>query len=299
MDFELEYNRLKNLVDESLILYLPKVEPESITLFNAMEYSLKAGGKRLRPVMLLAACNLCGGNENEALPYACAIEYIHTYSLIHDDLPALDNDDLRRGKPTNHVVFGEAAAVIAGDGLLNSAFEIMNNDMLQNLENHEGLKRRIRASGEIIRNAGCSGMIGGQMADLETQNKIHSEDLLNYIHMNKTSALIEASVRAGAMIAGAGEKDLGNLTEYAKNIGLAFQIADDILDVCGNEQVTGKTSGSDIRLNKLTYPSLHGLEASRRKLIELHDRAVSCLKQFGDKSVFFVLLSDYLSNRKF
>lgn len=298
MDFNKEFNRLKSIVDGHLIDNLPKVDPKSMTLFNAMKYSLESGGKRLRPVMLLAACNLCGGDEKEAIPYACAIEYIHTYSLIHDDLPALDNDDLRRGKPTNHVVFGEAAAVIAGDGLLNSAFEVMNDDMLRNLDDFDKIKRKIKASHEIIRNAGCLGMIGGQMADLEAQNHSFSKELLDYIHDNKTAALIVAAIRAGALIGGAKEKELGNLTEYAKNIGLAFQIADDILDICGDEAITGKATGSDAKLNKLTYPLLYGLEESELKLKELHHKAISCLKEFGENAAFFILLADYLSQRK-
>jgi geranylgeranyl diphosphate synthase type II len=261
-----------------------------------MAYSLKAGGKLLRPVLLLAACDFCGGDEKLALPYACAIEYIHTYSLIHDDLPAMDNDDLRRGIPTNHKVFGEATAILAGDGLLTSAFEAMNKDMLLYFDSMEKLKRRVRAVYEISKGAGCRGMVAGQIADLEAENRQCTKEILDYIHLNKTAALIKAAVRAGAHLGGADKKTLEDLDEYAENIGLAFQIVDDILDVSGSEEQTGKT-GSDQANRKATYPCRYGLEESRLKVRELTENAKKAMETYYDNAEFFILLADDLAKR--
>ncbi|WP_312091204.1 polyprenyl synthetase family protein, partial [Aminipila sp.] len=194
----ISYSTYKNLIDEHILDFLPEIDHKSITVYEAMKYSLTAGGKRLRPILLLAACEFVGGDVQNAIPYACAMEYIHTYSLIHDDLPAMDDDELRRGVPTNHVVYGEAMAILAGDGLLTSAFEAMNKDMLLYLDDPIKLKRRIRAIYEISKGAGCRGMVAGQVADIEAENKQCSKEMLDYIHLNKTAALITASVRAGA-----------------------------------------------------------------------------------------------------
>lgn len=292
-----EYSRFKELVEEHLLHFLPEVDNKSITLYESMTYSLKAGGKLLRPVLLLAACDFCGGDEKLALPYACAIEYIHTYSLIHDDLPAMDNDDLRRGIPTNHKVFGDAVAVLAGDGLLTSAFEAMNKDMLLYLDDIEKLKRRVRAIYEISKGAGCRGMIAGQIADIEAEDKQCTKELLDYIHLNKTAALIKASVRAGAHLAGADKKMLDDLDEYAENIGLAFQIVDDILDVEGDEITTGKKAGSDLAKNKATYPCRYGYEESKKKVRELTDNAKEAMAPYYDNAEFFVYLADELAIR--
>ncbi len=293
----MEYLRLKAFIDLHLLDFLPEVDRNSITVFEAMKYSLEAGGKRLRPILLLEAYNFCGDNMFLALPYACAVEYIHTYSLIHDDLPALDNDDLRRGKPTNHKVFGESISIIAGDGLLNSAFELMNKDMLLYLDDPIKLKRRVKASYEIAKGSGCRGMIAGQIADLEAVNKNCSKELLDYIHVNKTGALIVAAVRAGAHLGGASDKILNSLSIYADNIGLAFQIVDDILDLYGNEEETGKKQGCDAKLNKLTYPALYGLDESIAKLTELHKAAVEAIKPYGQKANFLIELSNELAIR--
>lgn len=292
-----EYLRYKNLVDEHILYFLPDVDHKSISLTESMTYSLKAGGKMLRSVLLLAACDFCGGDEKTALPYACAIEYIHTYSLIHDDLPAMDNDDLRRGIPTNHKVFGEAMAILAGDGLLTSAFEAMNKDMLLYFDNVDLLKRRVRAVYEISKGAGCRGMIAGQVADVEAENKQCTKEILDYIHLNKTAALIKAAVRAGAYLGGCDKKMLEDLDAYAENIGLAFQIVDDILDVSGSEAELGKRVGSDLANQKATYPCRYGLEESKKKANELTENAKNALADYYDNAEFFIKLADELASR--
>lgn len=292
-----EYLRYKSLVEEHLLYFLPEVDHKSITLYESMTYSLQAGGKLLRPVLLLAACDFCGGDEKLALPYACAIEYIHTYSLIHDDLPAMDNDDLRRGMPTNHKVFGDAVAILAGDGLLTSAFEAMNKDMLLYFDNVDLLKRRIRAVYELSKGAGCRGMIAGQIADIEAEDKQCTKEILDYIHLNKTAALIKAAVRAGAYLGGADKKTLDDLDEFAENIGLAFQIVDDILDVSGDEEKLGKKTGSDLAKKKATYPCRYGLEESKEKVLELTENAKKAMEPYYDNAEFFVMLADELAHR--
>ena len=292
-----EYLRFKSLAEEHLLYFLPEVDHKSITLYESMTYSLKAGGKMLRSVLLLAACDFCGGDEKLALPYACAIEYIHTYSLIHDDLPAMDNDDLRRGIPTNHKVFGDAVAILAGDGLLTSAFEAMNKDMLLYFDNIEKLKRRVRAVYEISKGAGCRGMIAGQIADIEAENKQCTKEILDYIHLNKTAALIKAAVRAGAHLGGADKKTLEDLDEYAESIGLAFQIVDDILDIDGDEETIGKKPGSDQTKQKATYPCRYGVKESKEKVHELTENAKKAMSSYYDNAEFFILLADELADR--
>ncbi|MBE6031161.1 MAG: polyprenyl synthetase family protein [Clostridiales bacterium] len=282
-----EFKQYKELVEKHLLDFLPEIDHKSITVYEAMKYSLTAGGKRLRPVLLLAACDFAGGDIKEAIPYACALEYIHTYSLIHDDMPEMDNDDLRRGMPTNHKMFGEAMALLAGDGLLSSAFEAMTKDSLIYFDNHEKLKRRVSAAYEIAKNAGCRGMVAGQVADIEAESKQCSKEMLDYIHINKTAALIMGAVRAGALLGGADTKLLNDLTLYAENLGLAFQIADDILDVIGDEKELGKKTGVDSELNKATYPALYGLEASQKRLHELTVNAVEALADYYDNAEFF------------
>lgn len=293
----MEYINYKKLVEEHILYFLPEVDHNSITLYESMSYSLKAGGKMLRSVLLLAACDFCGGDEKTALPYACAIEYIHTYSLIHDDLPAMDNDDLRRGIPTNHKVFGEAMAILAGDGLLTSAFEAMNKDMLLYFDNIDLLKRRVRAVYEISKGAGCRGMIAGQVADIEAENKQCTKEILDYIHLNKTAALIKAAIRAGAYLGGCDKKTLEDLDEYAENIGLAFQIVDDILDVSGDEAELGKRTGSDAANQKATYPCRYGIEESKLKVEELTANAKNALADYYDNAEFFIKLADDLASR--
>ncbi|MDD2217655.1 MAG: polyprenyl synthetase family protein [Eubacteriales bacterium] len=292
-----EYNHYKEFVEKHILDFLPEVDHKSITVYNAMKYSLEAGGKRLRPVLLLAACDFTGGDVKSALPYACALEYIHTYSLIHDDLPEVDNDDLRRGKPTNHIVFGHAMALLAGDALLSTAFEIMNKDMFMYFQDPARLKKRICASYEIAKSAGCRGMIVGQVADIEAEGKLCSTEMLDYIHLNKTAALITAAVRAGAHLGESDDEIMGKLTMYAENLGLAFQIADDILDVVGNERDLGKKTGMDSERNKSTYPALYGLDASRKRLKELSQNARDVMAPYYDNAEFFTDLIKSLEVR--
>lgn len=291
------FEQYRELFEKHLLDFLPDIDHKSITLYESMKYSVSAGGKRIRPVLLLAACDFCGGNIEEALPYACAIEYIHTYSLIHDDLPCMDNDDLRRGIPTNHKVYGEAVATLAGDGLQAAAFEAMNRDMLLYLDDAEALKRRVCASYEIIKGSGCRGIVAGQIADMEAADKNCSREMLDYIHITKTAALIVAAVRAGAQLGGADSDTLEDLTVYAENLGLAFQICDDILDIVGSEEELGKKTGADAENKKATYPALFGLEESKARLEELTDMAIDALKDYYDNAELFVHLAKVLETR--
>ena len=260
MDFKKELKERSIYIEDKIESYLPKEEGYQKTIFEAMNYSLRAGGKRLRPILLMEAYKLCQGQGEDFVPYSVAMEMIHTYSLIHDDLPALDNDDLRRGKPTNHIVFGEAMAILAGDALLNTAYETMLNATFK----HPRPELSLRAAYEISRGAGIYGMIGGQVVDVESEDKKINKDKLDYIHMNKTAAMIVGSVRAGAILAGIDEDRLESLTKYAENIGLAFQIVDDILDIEGDEKLLGKRVGSDLDNDKSTYPSLLGISESKK-----------------------------------
>ena len=287
----------KKIFEEHLMDFIPEIDHKSITIYESMKYSLSAGGKRIRPVLLLAACDFCGGNIEEALPYACAIEYIHTYSLIHDDLPCMDDDDLRRGRPTNHKVYGDAMATLAGDGLLSTAFEAMNRDMLLYFDDPEALKTRIRASYEISKGAGCRGMLAGQVADIEAEDKTCSKEMLDYIHITKTAALIVAAIRAGAQLGKADAETLANLTVFAENLGLAFQICDDILDVEGSEEEMGKKAGMDIANKKATYPALYGLEESKKRLNELTETAINALSGYYDNAELFTKLAKELAVR--
>jgi len=287
----------KELIEDHILDFLPDIDHKSVTLYDAMKYSIAAGGKRIRPTLLLAACDFAGGKPEAALPYACAVEYIHTYSLIHDDLPAMDNDDLRRGQPSNHKVYGEAMSILAGDGLQSAGFEAMDKDMLLYFDDPDALKKRIRASYEISKGAGCRGMVAGQVADMESEDKACSREMLDYIHLTKTASLIVASVRAGAHLGGADDVMLNNLTVYAENLGLAFQVRDDILDVIGNEAEMGKKTGVDQMHDKPTFPSLYGLDASKKKLRELTAHAVKALESYYDNAEFFTNLANELAIR--
>lgn len=280
-----KYNDYKEIIEQHILDCLPEIDQKSITLFDAMKYSLSSGGgKRLRPVLLMASCEFCGGDINMALPYALAIEYIHTYSLIHDDLPAMDDDDFRRDLPTNHKVFGEAVAILAGDGLLSSAFEAMNKDMLLYFDDAGCLKCRVKASYEIAKGAGCRGMIAGQISDIELASKNVSNELLEYIHVNKTAALIVAATRAGAHLGKADENTLRNLTDYAECLGLAFQICDDILDAENSK-------------DKCNYVSANGLEKSKKRVLELTDNAFQIMAPYYDNAEFFNKLANNLAIR--
>ena len=293
------YYNYKDLIEEHLMDFLPEIDHKSITLYEAMKYSLGSGGKRIRPVLMLAACDFAGGDINSALPYACAAEYIHTYSLIHDDLPAMDNDDLRRGIPSNHKVYGDAIAILAGDGLLTSAFEAMNKDMLLYLDTPEMLNRRVRASYELAKGAGCRGMVAGQVADIEGEGAHCSKEMLEYIHVNKTAALLVSVIRAGAYLGGADTKTLEDLTSYGEYLGLLFQITDDMLDACGNEEEMGKRTGADVARNKVTYVSLYGLEQTGKMAVEIAEEARRTIADYYDNAeVFNDIIDDVLTRTK-
>ena len=291
------FDDYKAYLEEHLSDLLPDIDHKSITLYDAMKYSLEAGGKRIRPVLLLAACDFCGGKIEEALPYACAIEYIHTYTLIHDDLPCMDDDDLRRGLPTNHKVYGEAVATLAGDGLQSAAYEIMQRDTLLYLDDPDALKKRIRASYEITKGCGCRGVVAGQIADIEAEDRSCSQEMLDFIHVNKTAAMIVAAVRAGAWMGKPDPEMMENLTIYAENLGLAFQIRDDILDVIGDEAELGKKTGHDSETMKATYPALYGLEESLQRLKDLTETAINALAGYYDNAELFTDLARQLEVR--
>lgn len=292
LDIKKELKIKKDLVDRYLKQYLQKEEGVPETIYEAMEYSLFAGGKRLRPILTVAGCEVCGGDHLKAMPIACAIEMIHTYSLIHDDLPAMDNDDYRRGRLTNHKVFGEGIAVLAGDALLNYSFELMLN--ITPME-----ANTLKAIRLVARSAGINGMIGGQVLDLECENREVDLQVLKEMHSRKTGALINASVLAGAVVAGCSEEEYGLLREFGTRLGLAFQIRDDILDVIGDEKVMGKKAGSDTINKKSTYVALLGLDRSKEMVGELAREAKAYLKFFGERAVFLGELTDYLVNREY
>jgi geranylgeranyl diphosphate synthase type II len=281
------FEEYKNLINTHLADHLPDLPSESSRLHEAMLYSLEVGGKRLRPSLLLAACEFAGGDVIEALPYAEALEYIHTYSLIHDDLPAMDNDDLRRGKPTNHKVFGEAMAILAGDGLLSTAAETVTGEPLKYIDEPEKLTCHIRAAHEILSRAGACGMIAGQTADILGENSDATPELVSYIEEHKTADLIIAPVRSGLMLAGADEKMLDDFTEYARDIGIAFQILDDILDIEGDAELMGKTLGKDSDQGKCNYAFVHGMDAAKYELSRLTTEAVKALESYGPEAGFF------------
>lgn len=294
MSFKQSLREKSNYIEKLLREYMPKEEGYQITIMKSMNYSLEAGGKRLRPILTLEACKIVGGKEEDAIPFAVAIEMIHTYSLIHDDLPALDNDDLRRGKPTNHKVFGDAMAILSGDALLNYAFEVM----LSNSINKDDPKKYLRAINEIAKSSGIHGMIGGQVVDVESENKKISKDKLDYIHLNKTAAIIIGCMRAGAIIGNADEEGLEKITKYGRNIGLSFQIVDDILDIVGDESKLGKNVGSDIENHKSTYPSLIGLEESKEIAKQLIQEAKENVRNLSNDSNFLEDLADYIIDRE-
>ena len=286
-----EWEKRRALVEEGLVRELRTDEAFDARLAESMEYSLTAGGKRLRPILLMAAADAAGGCGEDYLTSACAIEMIHTYSLIHDDLPAMDDDDYRRGKLTNHKVYGAGLATLAGDALLTMAFELLAR---QQGVSAETLLRVVR---EVSEAAGANGMVGGQALDLASEGKRIEMDTLRRMHMAKTGALFRAAVRSGAILAGADEAALASLTDYAEAFGLAFQITDDILDVTGDEAAIGKPVGSDERNHKSTYVTLTSLEEARRLAREAADRAHKALAPLGGKTEFLDELAEYLVTR--
>jgi len=284
-------NTRSKAVDRALDRFLPKASAKPATIHAAMRYSLFAGGKRMRPALLLAAAEACGGKDSEAMPLACAVECIHTYSLIHDDLPAMDNDDFRRGKPTNHKVYGEGIAVLAGDALLTQAFEIAAQANAWPRYSHRDLVL------EIARASGSLQLIAGQVADLEGEGKELSVPQLRYIHERKTSALLCCSVRLGGMSANCTPVQLQALTDFGYHVGLAFQVIDDILDVTQSTETLGKTAGKDVTAQKATYPRLVGLEKSKKIAASLTAKAFASLKPFKGRAVALEALAKYQLER--
>jgi geranylgeranyl diphosphate synthase type II len=280
-------------IDRALDRYLPKENVKPATIHKAMRYSLFAGGKRLRPILCLAAAETCGGKIDRALPLACAMECIHTYSLVHDDLPSMDNDDLRRGRLTCHKVFGDGIAVLAGDALLTIAFEIVSRAKPTSRYNMSTLL------GEVAVAAGSRKLIAGQVADLEAEGKQSGRAELRYIHENKTAAILTTSVRLGAMSANANPKQLAAITKFGRALGLAFQVIDDILDVTQTSEKLGKSAGKDIAAKKATYPAVLGLDQSRAEAKRLTKQAHNSLSIFGEKAEALRALANYLLEREY
>ena len=279
-------------VEAALDGAIPVTYPEKI--YEAMRYSLLAGGKRLRPILCLATCEMAGGTIEMAMPTACALEMIHTMSLIHDDLPAMDNDDYRRGRLTNHKVYGDNIAILAGDGLLAYAFEYVAAHT-QNV----APERVLKVIALLGRAVGAAGLVGGQVVDLESEGKLDvSLETLDFIHTHKTAALLEACVVSGGILAGLAAPELQRLSRYAQNIGLAFQIVDDILDITATQAELGKTAGKDLQAQKVTYPSLWGLEESRRQAHQLIAAAKEELAFFGESAKPLLAIADFITNRK-
>jgi len=294
MDLNSYLEQRINLIDAALDRWLPAEDILPKRLHQAMRYSVFAGGKRLRPILTIASCEAVNGCPEQVLHAACAMEMIHTYSLIHDDLPAMDDDDFRRGRATSHRQYDEATAILAGDALLTEAFRLLA-DPSANLDIPQD--RTLRVIENISRFAGSHGMVGGQAVDMQSEGKDVDFPTLEYIHTHKTGALIVAAVQAGAVLAGATDSQLEALTRYAGFAGLAFQIADDILDVVGCQSQIGKTAGSDYARGKATYPGLLGLAESRQRAEELHENAVAALAPFGDKALPLQELARHIVHR--
>jgi geranylgeranyl diphosphate synthase type II len=285
----------KKLIENHLFSYFPEETGEYGAICAAVRYSLLAGGKRIRPVLCLAAAEATSGKIEEAMPAACALEMIHTYSLIHDDLPAMDNDDYRRGRLTSHKVFGEDMAVLAGDALLTEAFRTLTDRDKMPATHPE---RILNVAGEIAEAAGYRGMVGGQALDVRAVEKQGDLENLYAIHRHKTGALLRVSLRAGAMIAGAKPEALTALTAYGERIGLAFQIADDMLNVEGDQKLMGKKTGSDAKQGKVTFPGLIGMEASRARAADLVAGAIAFLDGFDEKAMPLRAIAHYIMDRK-
>jgi len=284
----------QKLIERALDRYLPKANSKPATLHRAMRYSLFAGGKRLRPILCLAAAEACGGKIGNALPPACAMECIHTYSLVHDDLPSMDNDDFRRGRPTCHKIFGDGIAVLAGDALLTIAFEIVSNAKPAPRYDTSILLREIAVA------AGSQKLIAGQVADLEAEGRNVKRDQLQFIHENKTAAILRSSVRLGAMSANADARKLSAVTRFGQRLGLAFQIIDDILDVTQTSEILGKSAGKDVAAKKATYPAVIGLEKSRAEARRLTRQAHNALSVFSNRDAEPLhALANYLLEREY
>lgn len=293
MDFKVQLKKYQEQVNNELEKYSGKKDVPEKILNNSMEYSLMAGGKRLRPILVIATYEIFGKNINKCIPYAVAIEMVHNFSLIHDDLPGIDNDDFRHGKPTNHKKFNEATAILAGDGLLNQAYIVISEDLIKS--ESEELKNKLKVFNEF--STAVDRMIAGEYIDTEYEGKQITDEYLEYIHKNKTGALLKLCVRMGAILANANEKDLEKLTKYAEKIGLAFQIKDDILSEEGNEEILGKPVGNDKELEKCTYVSKYGLQGAKKILEEITKEAIEELKEYGDRAEFLRELTLYIKDR--
>ncbi|MBW2001227.1 MAG: polyprenyl synthetase family protein [Deltaproteobacteria bacterium] len=285
----------KTLVDKALQKFMPNPSGLASDVIKAMNYSLFAGGKRIRPILCIAGAEAVGGSADSVVPVACAIELIHTYSLIHDDLPVMDNDDFRRGKPTNHTVFGEAVALLAGDGLLTLAFNLMAG---YGAEKEVEKKALLRVIDLIASAAGYRGMVGGQVVDIIYEGKEPDATVVEYIHRHKTAALISVSVTAGTILAGGNEDEEKAMNSYGQQIGLAFQIADDILNIEGDRKAMGKGTGSDKEKGKITYPSVFGTAESKTIQKELIENAIESLKKFDTRAEPLRDLARYIIERK-
>ena len=286
------YAEYLKLVEDALSPQLASLGYIPERLFEAMDYSLSAGGKRLRPVLLLAGCETLGGNVNDALPFACALEMIHTYSLIHDDLPAMDNDDLRRGRPTNHKVFGEGMAILAGDGLLSAAMELMLRSAVK-----MGDLCGVRAAEAIAHRAGVTGMVAGQVMDVTGEGSTPTLEKVDYIHRHKTADLLTAPIEAGFILAGADDATVAAGCEYGLNLGLAFQMVDDLLDVEGDAATLGKTPGKDAAEGKLTWVAVRGIDHTRADAAAAVKKAVEALESVSGDTNFLKTLAQTTLNR--
>ncbi len=294
MEFKEELKKYQDLINEELKKYLRTGECPEKVLNNSMEYSLMAGGKRLRPILMVNVCQIFSGQYQNCLPFAVAMEMIHNFSLIHDDLPGIDNDDFRHGKQTNHKKFNEATAILAGDGLLNYAYQVIANDLIKET-NLQLQKQKMSAFKELA--DATDRMIAGEYVDTEFEGKPISSDYLEYMHNNKTGALLKASARIGAIIANASEEDLNKITKYAEIIGLTFQIKDDILSVVGDEKILGKPVGNDEKRGKCTYVTKYGLERAQEMLDELTKEAIEITKTYNEKGAFLENLAIYIQTR--
>ena len=293
MDFKDNLKKYQQIVNNELEKYLRKQECPEKVLNDSMEYSLMAGGKRLRPILVIATYELFKNDVEKCFPYAVAIEMVHNFSLIHDDLPGIDNDDFRHGKLTNHKQFNEATAILAGDGLLNSAYIVIGEDLKKSKK--EDLDKKLQVFNEFT--TSVDRMIAGEYVDTEYEGKEIQAEYLDYIHRNKTGALLRLCVRMGAILADCSKEDLDRLTIYAEKIGLAFQIKDDILSEEGNEEVLGKPVGNDKEKKKCTYVSKYGLEEAKKKLEVIIQDAIKQIESYGEKAEFLKGLATYIQNR--
>ncbi len=296
MDLNSYLKHRQQRIDAALDHHLPAADTLPERLHQAVRYSVFAGGKRLRPILMLAACEAVGGDTERVLPAACAMEMIHTYSLIHDDLPAMDDDDFRRGRPTCHKVYGEALAILAGDALLTEAFILLSGMAVDSSQTEDACRKAMHI---VARCAGSRGMVGGQVVDMESEGKEINLPTLEYIHTHKTGALILASVQVGALLGGVNETAYDSLTRYAEAAGLAFQVADDILDIVGDQELLGKDVGSDEARGKATYPALLGLSVARQRARDLRDLALESLAEFGEAAEPLRQIAHYIVDRSF